>query len=170
MLGSLFVRAWRLCVFVCVRAWACVREWAWGRERHTQHRSRVWIGRQARLGRLLCGWAAWSPPCTCTGPASCWPTWCSWLIPDDCAGGLGGALPQFRLHLNIRWQRRGLMELKKKKKEYLNCQGIWAGAHNTQCFFSPLPVYYMPLWLFSFLPTDFVIKDHPQFLTILSLW
>jgi hypothetical protein len=48
-----------------------------------------------------------------------------WLIPGSSAGGLGGALLRFPLHLNIRWQRRGLTTS-------LNCQGIWLECLPTQ--------------------------------------
>lgn len=120
------------------------------RERHS---SCVWIGMQARLGRLLCGWAASSPPSTYTGPASCWPSWCSLTNPWRLCGWSGRSSPPVS---SAFWMSDCKGEASEKKK-ISNCQGIWLECLPTQhkMFFLVLPaphfsLSYMLSWLFLF--------------------
>lgn len=105
-------RSLRKCGCFCVFVWAGVH---------------VWIGKQARLGCLL--WVSCIvPPWTCTGLASCWPSWCSLTNPWRFCGWSGRSSPPVSSAFEYQMAKAGPQ----------NCQGIWLERLPTQhaMFFS----------------------------------
>lgn len=112
--GCFCVRAPCMCVSVCV----CERESEKEREKHFTR-----VNRNAGKTRLAPVWVSClTSPCTCTGPASCWPSWCSLTNPWRFCGWSGRSSPPVSSAFEYQMAKAGPR----------NCQGIWLERLPTQ--------------------------------------